>query len=134
MTRRNEVASDGSVLPMAWNMLDATKMIPVATKPHEMMRRYSSPTATTCASCEKMRTIAAGAMWHSTAKAAIRTAESAAPHQERLSHALRPPRAEVLSRHRCDREAERDDGQVAREDEAESDAEARPAPPRRMGA
>src|ERR1043165_3789932 len=38
-----DVASDGIVLPIAWNMLDVTKMIPDATKFHETMRRYSTP-------------------------------------------------------------------------------------------
>ena len=38
-------------------MLELTKTIPDATKFHEMIRRYSSPTATTAASAVKTRTI-----------------------------------------------------------------------------
>ena len=48
--RVNELTSEGMVLPIAWNMLEATKMIPDATKLHDTMRRYSSPTAMTAAS------------------------------------------------------------------------------------
>ena len=63
--RTPEETSDGIVLPIAWNMLDATKINPDATKFHDMMRRYSSPTARTAGSFEKMPTSAAGAMWQS---------------------------------------------------------------------
>ena len=35
--------SGGIVLPIAWNMLEPTKMMPDATKFHDTMRRYSSP-------------------------------------------------------------------------------------------
>jgi hypothetical protein len=41
--RVNELTSDGHVLPIAWNMLDVTKMTPDATKLHDTMRRYSAP-------------------------------------------------------------------------------------------
>jgi hypothetical protein len=37
--RVNDVRSEGSVLPIAWNMLELTKMIPDAMKFHEMIRR-----------------------------------------------------------------------------------------------
>ena len=37
--RTNELASDGSVFPNAWNVLETTKMIPEATKFHDTMRR-----------------------------------------------------------------------------------------------
>src|SRR5687767_10974953 len=60
--RTPDATSDGIVLPIAWNMLDATKIKPDATKFHEMMRRYSEPTAITPGSVENAPTIAAGAM------------------------------------------------------------------------
>jgi hypothetical protein len=41
----NDEISEGIVLPIAWNMLELTKMIPDAAKLHETMRRYSSPIA-----------------------------------------------------------------------------------------
>jgi hypothetical protein len=47
-----EAASDGTVLPIAWNMLDATKINPDAMKFHDTMRRYSLPTASTAGSFE----------------------------------------------------------------------------------
>src|SRR5688572_12392396 len=54
--RTTDVTSDGIVLPIAWNMLEDTKTSPDATKFHEMMRRYSSPTAITAGSLEKIPT------------------------------------------------------------------------------
>ena len=47
-----EATSDGTVFPIAWNMLDATKIKPDATKFHDTMRRYSLPTASTAGSFE----------------------------------------------------------------------------------
>jgi hypothetical protein len=46
--------SDGIVLPIAWNMLDDTKMSPEATKFQEAIRRYSSPRAMASGSVEKI--------------------------------------------------------------------------------
>src|SRR2546423_15003376 len=48
-----EATSDGTVFPIAWNMLDATKIKPDATKFQDTMRRYSEPTASTAGSFEK---------------------------------------------------------------------------------
>src|SRR4051812_34590327 len=48
-----DATSDGTVFPIAWNMLDATKIKPDATKFHDTMRRYSEPTASTAGSYEK---------------------------------------------------------------------------------
>ena len=45
--RMNEATSGGIVLPIAWNMLPFTKMMPDATRLHDTMRRYSAPTAIT---------------------------------------------------------------------------------------
>src|SRR4029453_8085908 len=70
-SRRNEAMSGGIVLPMAWNMLDPTKMIPDATKLQDTMRKYSAPTATTLGSFEKKRIIAAAARWQTTAKTSM---------------------------------------------------------------
>ena len=55
--RSADAASEGIVLPSAWNMLDATKMIPEATKFHEMICRYTVPAPTTAGSSVKTRTI-----------------------------------------------------------------------------
>ena len=44
--RAADVISDGIVLPIAWNMLELTKITPDATKLKATMCRYSSPTAT----------------------------------------------------------------------------------------
>jgi hypothetical protein len=46
--------SDGIVLPIAWNMLDDTKMSPEATKFQQAIRRYSSPRAMASGSVEKI--------------------------------------------------------------------------------
>src|SRR5437762_5983516 len=64
-TRRMRVpdaTSDGTVFPIAWNMLDATKIKPDATKFHDTMRRYSEPTANTAGSFEKTPINAWGAI------------------------------------------------------------------------
>ena len=37
--RRNDVASAGRVLPIAWNMLELTNTSPEATKFHDTIRR-----------------------------------------------------------------------------------------------
>src|SRR5688572_16730077 len=50
-----DVASDGSVLPRAWNMLDDTNVTPEATKFSTTIRKYSTPTEVTSASLVKMR-------------------------------------------------------------------------------
>src|SRR5688572_4542163 len=71
MMRTAEAIRDGTVLPIAWNMLEATKIRPDATKFQEMMRRYSSPIAITAGSSVKTSTIAAGAMWQRIAKTNI---------------------------------------------------------------
>ena len=60
--RAAETTRDGTVFPIAWNMLEATKITPDGTKLHDAMRRYSSPTAITDGSFEKNPTIAAGAI------------------------------------------------------------------------
>src|SRR5262252_5994100 len=65
-TSRMRVADaiiDGIVLPIAWNMLEFTKTSPERTKLHDMTLRYSTPTATTSGSLEKMRIMAAGTTW-----------------------------------------------------------------------
>ena len=54
-------------------MLAPTNTTPEATKFHERMRRYSSPTASTCGSRENTAIIRAGAMWQATVKSAITT-------------------------------------------------------------
>src|SRR5687767_1679956 len=56
-TRVAEVISDGMVLPIAWNMLELTKMIPDATKFHARMCRYSTATAIAAGSLVKMATM-----------------------------------------------------------------------------
>src|SRR5204863_1307574 len=60
--RAPDVTSDGTVFPIAWNMLDATKITPDATKFHDTMRRYSLPTASTAGSFEKTPINAWGAI------------------------------------------------------------------------
>src|SRR5215212_6126731 len=69
--RPNDVISGGMVLPIAWNMLEATKMMPDPMKFQAEMRRYSLPTATTSGSLEKNRINADGAKWQSAASATI---------------------------------------------------------------
>src|SRR5688500_3488210 len=66
-----DATSDGRVLPIAWNMLEATKISPDATKFHEMIRRYSAPYAITAGSDEKKPTKVAGATWQAIASASI---------------------------------------------------------------
>ena len=66
--RTVDVTSDGTVLPIAWNMLELTKINPDAMKFHETIRRYSVPTAITAGSFEKMPTNAPGAMLQAIAK------------------------------------------------------------------
>ena len=60
--RAAEMTRDGTVFPIAWNMLDATKITPDATKLHDAIRRYSSPIAMTEGSLEKNPTICPGAI------------------------------------------------------------------------
>src|SRR5690349_12185679 len=60
--RTAEAIRDGMVLPIAWNMLEATNTSPDATKFHEMMRRYFAPKSITAGSFEKIPISAAGAM------------------------------------------------------------------------
>src|SRR5689334_23926706 len=60
--RAPEVTIDGTVLPIAWNMLDATKINPEATKFHDTLLRYTVPTSITAGSFEKMRIKALGAI------------------------------------------------------------------------
>src|SRR5215207_11732924 len=50
--RPNEVIKGGMVLPIAWNMLEATKMMPDPMKFQAEMRRYSLTTAMTSGSLE----------------------------------------------------------------------------------
>src|SRR5512141_1357683 len=57
-----ELMSDGRVLPIAWNMLDETKISPDAANVSEMIRRYSVPTPITAGSFANTFTIASGAM------------------------------------------------------------------------
>src|SRR5262249_54287648 len=71
VTRTTEETSEGTVLPIAWNVLEHTKTMPDATKFQDTIRRYSVPTAITSGSFEKIRIIAAGARWQATAKNAI---------------------------------------------------------------
>ena len=66
--RTSDVATDGNVLPIAWNMLPVTKITPDATKLHDTMRRYSSPTAIAPASLVNARMRFAGTMWQSAKK------------------------------------------------------------------
>ena len=42
MMRTNEATSAGSVLPIAWNMLELTNTTPDATNVHDTMCRYSA--------------------------------------------------------------------------------------------
>src|SRR6476659_7625786 len=60
--RTADATSDGTVLPIAWNMPDATKISPDATKFHDTIRIYPTPTASTAGSFVKIPTSAAGAM------------------------------------------------------------------------
>src|SRR4026208_334684 len=58
MTIRDpEVISDGIVLPIAWNMLEVTKITPDATKFQATTCRYTSPTEITAGSPEKICTM-----------------------------------------------------------------------------
>src|SRR3979409_2303497 len=57
-----DATNDGTVFPIPWNMLDATKIKPDATKFHETMRRYSVPTASTAGSFENTPINALGAL------------------------------------------------------------------------
>src|SRR4029450_3221068 len=59
-SRSPEVASDGIVLPSAWNMLDPPNVTPEKTNVTNTMRRYSTPTCSTAGSFVKMP-ISAGA-------------------------------------------------------------------------
>src|SRR5262245_3854284 len=74
MMRTADATSDGIVLPIAWNMLDVTKITPDAMKFHEMILMYSVPSVMTAASFEKSRIIASGAMWQMIPKASIAAA------------------------------------------------------------
>src|SRR5262245_56626173 len=56
-TRSTELASDGSVLPMPWNMLDVTNTTPLATKFQLTMCNYSVLNAITAGSLLKIRTM-----------------------------------------------------------------------------
>ena len=73
-----DATSGGMVLPIAWNMLAFTKIIPDATKFHEMIRRYSEPTATTAGSCEKKLIIGSAAIWQARVNSAITPAAMSA--------------------------------------------------------
>src|SRR5215211_7048521 len=55
--RNPEVISDGTVLPIAWNMLEVTKITPDATKFHATTCRYTLPTEITAGSAEKICTM-----------------------------------------------------------------------------
>src|SRR5512145_2107150 len=69
--RATDATSEGMVLPIAWNMLEQTKMSPDGTNVHDTMRRYSSPTATTAGSLENRRIRAAGTRLQTTAISSI---------------------------------------------------------------
>src|SRR3954452_24932501 len=58
--------SDGQLLPMAWNILEAVKANPAAMKFHETICRYVLPTATTAASLVNNRTRASALQKQST--------------------------------------------------------------------
>ena len=70
-----EATSDGTVFPIAWNMLDATKTKPDAMKFHDAMRRYSVPTASTAGSFENTPIKAWGALRQMTTSSTM-TAET----------------------------------------------------------
>src|SRR5207253_8826802 len=55
ISRVIKLNSGGSVLPIPWKMLDATKTIAAEMKFKETIRRYSLPKAMTLGSSEKMR-------------------------------------------------------------------------------
>ncbi len=57
-----DVINEGMVFPIAWNMLEATKIKPDATKFNEMICRYSTPIPITAGSLEKTEIISAGQM------------------------------------------------------------------------
>src|SRR5690349_4973439 len=69
--RVTDATSDGIVLPIAWNMLEQTKISPENANVSDTMRRYSSPTAITAASFENTRMSAAGKRLHITAISSI---------------------------------------------------------------
>src|SRR5688572_32638355 len=69
--RTPDAMSDGSVFPIAWNMLEATKISPDATKVSDMMRRYSAPISITAGSDEKAATSGPGMLQHKMLNATI---------------------------------------------------------------
>src|SRR4029453_9480690 len=77
--RAPEVISDGIVLPIAWNMLELTKITPDATKLNATTWRYSSPTRTAAGSAVNTRTIPSAQSQTATASTSIAAAAIAAP-------------------------------------------------------
>ena len=112
--RATEVSSAGTVLPIAWNMLELTKIAPEATKFNAATWRYSSPAATTAGSFEKMRMNQAAASHVIVDSTSITPVASAAADVERGPDAIGLARAEVLARHRPDGESQRHHREEAR--------------------
>src|SRR4051812_28763256 len=77
--RATELASGGSGLPIAWDMLELTNTMPDGTKFRATMRRYSPPTATTPGSRLNTRTNGSGRKWHASASTVIKAVAIAAP-------------------------------------------------------
>jgi len=94
-----EATNDGTVFPIAWNMLDATKIKPDATKFHDTMRRYSVPTASTARSFENTPINAWGAIRQTITSSTI-TADTKYAAL-RKDDAVATACAEILSRDRC---------------------------------
>src|SRR5687767_8907511 len=76
--RTHEATRAGIVLPMAWNILELTKITPEATNVHDTMFRYSTPIAMTCGSSEKTPTIAAPPTRHAMVQTTITPAAMSA--------------------------------------------------------
>ena len=126
MTMRvTDVISDGIVLPIAWNMLELTKMTPDATKLKATMCRYSSPTAIDCRVGGEHAHHGIAAEPHGDGEDQHGRRGDRRAGRERLADARRLPRAEVLAGHRAHGEAERDDRQEAGLEDPHADAEAR---------
>src|SRR5688572_10653005 len=77
--RTADATSDGTVLPIAWNMLEATKSRPDGTNVNDMMRRYSSPTAITAGSFENIPTSEGATTLQTIAQKSIHTPAISAP-------------------------------------------------------
>src|SRR6266480_2445313 len=70
-TRSALLASEGQVLPSAWNRLEQVKTRPIPTKFQDVIRRYSPPTVTTSGSLLKARISPDPCHWQSKVRDAI---------------------------------------------------------------